>query len=145
MKLARRLYQGRKDARGLPYIDYLRAVAAEARESGGPSAWVVAMLHTAVTDELTTFRDIRHWVTEDELIAIGLLTRKPDVPYPDHVRTIRDAPGAPGDLARVVTRTGLAYDLEHLPEDFLAEHPEIPDLFRRALVELGEGSETVKS
>lgn len=93
------LYHGRVDWSSLPEIGHMERVA----YSVPPDCEVVAWLHDAVEDGLTTFGALKEaGITDVEYSALFLLTRMPEEGYLDYIRAIRAADGQAGEIARIV-------------------------------------------
>ena len=108
-ELAEDAYEDRRDKLGYQEIEHVTAVA-EAVPSGD-TCRAVAWLHDAVEDGLLSFRQMYEEMSSDQFQALLLVTREPGLglTYMNYIRTIADAPGLAGEVARVVKIA----DLEH--------------------------------
>lgn len=94
--IAALLYYGRIDWSSEPEFDHLARVADKVK----PRSKVVAWLHDAVEDGLTTFGALKSaGISDVEYSALFLLTRMPEESYLDYIRCIRAADGEAGEIA----------------------------------------------
>lgn len=135
-RLADRLHHGQLDLLGVPYVEHVRAVATAAKQAAGDSGWAVGLLHDAVEDGKTTFAELREFLDEDELIAVGLLTRPKGLPYKRYINVIADAPGPAGVLARAVKIADLKHNLGRMTDRLRAEKPALAARYADALITL---------
>jgi hypothetical protein len=94
------LYYGRKDKSGVPEIEHMRAVeqGVECEESR-----VVAWLHDAVEDGLTTFNAlVVAGLSQVDLEALILITRQKGEPYMQYIEDIANCEGEAGAIAQDV-------------------------------------------
>jgi hypothetical protein len=90
------LYHGRVDWSSLPEFDHLERVA----DRVVITSEVVAWLHDAVEDGLTTLAALREaGINDVEYNALFLLTRMPEESYLDYIRCIANAEGEAGEVA----------------------------------------------
>src|ERR1017187_3449578 len=90
------LYHGRVDWSSLPEFDHLERVA----DRVVITSEVVAWLHDAVEDGLTTLAALREaGINDVEYNALFLLTRMPEESYLDYIRGIANAEGEAGEVA----------------------------------------------
>jgi hypothetical protein len=93
------LYYGRIDWSSEPEFGHLERVAAKCK----PRSRVVAWLHDAVEDGLTTFGALKSaGISDVEYSALFLLTRMPEETYLDYIRGIAVAEGEAGEIATEV-------------------------------------------
>lgn len=109
-ELAVRKHDEQRDRDGSLHIHHVARVADAAPPDDAHQR--VAWLHDVIEDSDLTAEDLDGHLAAEELEAIVLLTHDdPDEPYEDYVRRIIDAPGAAGELARVVKEADLLDNL----------------------------------
>jgi len=114
-RFAERVHEGALDRYGEPLLDHVRRVAAAVP----PEARVVAWLHETLELAPVTPEQLAGCgASGEEIAAVQLLTRAPDVSaraYLAHVARIAAAPGRAGGLARIVKVADLRDRLENRP------------------------------
>ncbi len=101
-RLAERVHRGALDRYGSPLLEHVRRVAALVPREARTVAW----LHEVLECSSMSAEELRGaGATDEELEAIALLTRNPELDaaaYEEHVARIAEAPGRAGELARIV-------------------------------------------
>lgn len=93
------LYYGRVDWSSEPEFGHLERVAEKVKLRSKVVAW----LHDAVEDGLTTFGALKEaGISDTEYKALFLLTRLPEETYLDYIRAIAVADGDAGEIATEV-------------------------------------------
>lgn len=98
------------DKAGAPYILHPLAVASKVTTA---DEFVTALLHDVLEDSHYTANDLRIAEIPEHIIsALQLLTRDPNVPYMDYIKSIKV-----NDLARIVKLADLEHnsDITRLP------------------------------
>jgi len=112
-RFAERVHADAADRYGLPLLDHVRRVASAVPAKARTVAWLHEVLECSNVskDELRAAG-----ATEDELVAVELLTRVPGADagvYQAHIARIASARGRAGELARAVKHADLSDRLEH--------------------------------
>ena len=90
----------RRDKLGYQEIDHIERVAANVSLRARPVAYV----HDAVEDGLWSFRLAYKEMSPTQFEALLLVTREPGnrLTYMEYIRTIKNAPGEAGEIAREI-------------------------------------------
>lgn len=122
---AKHAHAGQVDKAGVPYWRHLEAVASMVYTV---DAKVVAWLHDVIEDTPATAQDLLNAGFPSYIVeAVLILTHTHEHTHADYVRTIRDAGGYAGELARAVKRADLRHNsdprrsvigLEHLKKRY---------------------------
>lgn len=125
------LYHGYGDREDEPYVCHPIRVADQVQ---GESAKVVALLHDVLED---TDYDLPDWISTTEKKALYLLTRRSETPYDSYIRTILEADGPAGDIARCVKIADIQENLSLLPNT--EEKQNLQQRYTQALAQLEQG------
>lgn len=88
MKICFEAHKNQKDKTGLPYIFHPFHLAEQMTDE---KTTITALLHDVVEDTDITLDDLKNEGFGDEIIkALDLLTHRPEVPYYDYIRKIKD-------------------------------------------------------
>ena len=88
MKICFEAHKDQKDKTGLPYIFHPFHLAEQMTDE---KTTITALLHDVVEDTDITLDDLKNEGFGDEIIkALDLLTHRPEVPYYDYIRKIKD-------------------------------------------------------
>ena len=133
--IAERAHRGQVEPSGAPYIDHVRRVAASVPAGAASVAW----LHDVLEWTGLTYDDpALAGLAPHERRALLLLTRHggdDDDRFLSHLRDIRVAPGAAGEIARAVKGADMEDRLRFPRDPNAAWRPP----YRRALTILGGG------
>ena len=104
-EIARKAHGERRDKLGYQEIDHIERVAACVSLAARPVAYV----HDCVEDGLWSFRQAYKELSATQFEALLLVTREPGngLTYMEYIRTIRDAPGEAGAIAREIKNADL--------------------------------------
>lgn len=102
-EMAERVYEDRRDKLGYQEFDHVRRVA----DVVSVDSRAVALLHDTVEDDLYSFRQLYPLLSIDQFEALLLLTRDGKQTYQQYIRSIRDADGPGGVMAREIKRADL--------------------------------------
>ncbi len=131
---AERVHGRTLDRYGVPLMNHVRRVVADVPAHAKAVAW----LHEVLECSHASVGELRRaGASEDEVAAVRLLTRdtRDEVGYAEHIRSIAEAPGRSGALARTVKRSDLADRLRHQHDASGAPGPGRPP-YRYALESL---------
>ena len=115
-ELAVRTHADQRDRDGSFHIAHVARVAqaVPADDSHQRLAW----LHDVIEDSELTAHDLSDQLTADEHEALRLLTHdEPEARYDNYVARIIGAPGAAGDLARVIKEADMLDNLRRCARD----------------------------
>jgi (p)ppGpp synthase/HD superfamily hydrolase len=115
MRLAVAAHKGQSARDGSPQLGHVERVAEELRHelAGSPlrdRAVTAAFLHDTIEANAgVTLDSLRGQGFDEGMVAVvDLLTRPKHVPYLEYMQRLVDAPGAAGELARIVKAADLA-------------------------------------
>lgn len=133
-KIAEAAHADRRDKLGYEEIDHIRRVADGVSDMAKPIAWV----HDAVEDGLLSFRQLYSMMHPVQFEALLLVTRDGKQTYMDYVRSIRDAPGISGDIAREIKIVDLSDNVSRPCPPEMMGMREPDGRYGRALAIFGE-------
>lgn len=123
-RLAQAAHHGQVDKAGNPYIEHVRAVAAQLVDHG-PNAVMAGLLHDVVEDTHITLDDLRELGYPDEVVnAVDSVSRREGETYMDMVRRAAADP-----LGRLVKLADNANNSD--PARLALLDPEQADWFRQ--------------
>lgn len=95
--------------------EHAKAVYTRIKESDYPESYaVVALLHDSLEDGYATKRELIDWlnVSETELVALDLLTRRADQDYVEYIHALKR-----NDMARAVKYADLYVNVKRCVDD----------------------------
>ena len=89
LELVIKLFEGKTDKGGLPYLNHLMKVYAGVSDY---QEKIIALLHDVVEDTDVTFKDLKEFGYSDDIIeALTYLTKQKGEYYPDYIERIIDS------------------------------------------------------